>query len=97
MWHGCKGKEEHDMPWRRDARANDISHAAFTGKKMAEAVKAGRRLVLGQANVQTRTLRLSVRTLLLSSCDQDGLAVNVGNTWSKQKWHIPNPPVGKET
>lgn len=80
-----------------DARVNGISHAAFTGKKLAEIVKAGKWLVLGQANVQTRTLQLSVRSLLLSSCPQDGLAVKIGNTWSKQKWHIPNPPAGKET
>ena len=39
---------------------------------------------------------LSSRSLLLATRSQRGLVVNLGNTWNKQKWHVPNPTVNTE-
>lgn len=40
---------------------------------------------------------LTVKSPLLVSCNWYRLAVNFDNIWTRQKWHILNPPVNKET
>lgn len=89
-------REEHGMPWGRDASVNGISHASFTGENGPELRRLAGGWCSGRRTAKPE-LSSSVRSPLLSSCHRDGLAVNIGDTWSKQKWHIPNPPVGKET
>lgn len=46
-------------------------------------------------NVWNWTSELSSRNLLSACCNQQGLIVNLDNTWSKWKWHVLNPPINK--
>lgn len=70
--------------------------------KIAYFVNADRQKIIGcmfvwGVDVPKWTFELSSRSLLLASCNRNGLAVNFDNTWAKQKYHVPNPSVNKET